>query len=294
MKPGSDSMKRFYIVTNRAKDKKWYYTDKVRDYLVGKGLECITMKETGGVSGDLKVPENIDCVIVLGGDGTLLQTARDVNALRIPLIGINLGTLGYLSDIEKNRIEPALDKLIEGDYTIEHRMMLYGKVFRENKVLATDTALNDIVISRDGYPKIINLENYVGATLLNKYSADGVIVATATGSTGYSLSAGGPIISPEAELFLLTPLASQSLINRSVILPDDEVITVRLGNDKYGGISQATVVFDGDTRIHIESGDEVRIRKSRADTLTVKISDMTFLDVLAQKMNPMGTAEVNR
>ena len=130
--------------------------------------------------------------------------------------------------------------------------------------------------------------------MLNRYSADGVIVSTATGSTGYSLSAGGPIISPEAELFLLTPLASQSLINRSVILPDDEVITVRLGNDKYGGISQATVVFDGDTRIHIESGDEVRIRKSRADTLTVKISEMTFLDVLAQKLNPMGASEVNR
>jgi len=285
-------MKRFYIVTNRAKDKKWYYTDKVRDYITGKGLVCLTMKDTGGESGDLKVPEGTDCIIVLGGDGTLLQTAREVNALRIPLIGINLGTLGYLTDIEKKRIDPALDKLIEGDYTIEHRMMLYGKVYRGDRLLAKDTALNDIVISRDGYPKIINLENYVGSTLLNKYSADGVIVSTATGSTGYSLSAGGPIISPEAELFLLTPLASQSLINRSVILPDDEVITVRLGNDKYGGKSWATVVFDGDTRIRIESGDEVRIRKSRTDTLTVKISDMTFLDVLAQKLNPMGIAEV--
>ena len=285
-------MNRFFIVTNRLKDKDWLYTNQIKNYIESRGKECFTEPENESEDGTLHVPEGTDCIIVLGGDGTLLQTARETHRLQIPLIGINLGTLGYLSDINKNAIEPAIDKLILDEYTVEHRMMLYGKVIRKGKVIAKDTALNDIVISREGYPKMIYLENYVGGKILNKYRADGVIVSTATGSTGYSLSAGGPIIAPTADLYVLTPLAPQSMINRSVILPDTEGITVRLGMDKYGGKGSASVIFDGDTHVEITSGDEVQIRKSNKDTLIAKISTTSFLDVLYQKMNPIAITEV--
>ncbi len=285
-------MRKFFIVTNRAKDADWSFTERIRSYIESKGAECVTQPKNMQVDEALSIPEDTECIIVLGGDGTLLQTARETHRMQIPLIGINLGTLGYLSDINKNSIEPAIDRLIADEYTVEHRMMLYGKVIRKGKVIAKDTALNDIVISREGNPKMIYLENYVRGKILNRYRADGVIVSTATGSTGYSLSAGGPIISPESDLFLLTPLAPQSMINRSVILPPEDGITVRLGTDKYGGKGNATVIFDGDTHIEISSGDEVQIRKSNKDTLIAKISNTTFLDVLYQKMNPITITEV--
>lgn len=285
-------MKKFFVVTNRAKDPDWEYTDRISSYLEAHDSICMTQKEIKKNRDLLDIPSDFDCIIVLGGDGTLLQTARETHRLQIPLIGINLGTLGYLSDINKNNIEPALDKLMEDDYTIEHRMMLYGKVIRKGKVIAKDTALNDIVISREGYPKMIFLENYIQERLLNKYRADGVIIATATGSTGYSLSAGGPIIAPASDLFLITPLAPQSMINRSVIIPPDRGITVRLGMDKYGGKGNASVIFDGDTHIEISSGDEVQIRRSNKDTLIAKVSNTSFLDVLYEKMNPVSISEV--
>lgn len=285
-------MKKFFIVTNRAKDPGWEYTDRISDYICSHGGICVTQKKLKPQEDQLNISEDTDCIIVLGGDGTLLQTARETHRLQIPLIGINLGTLGYLSDVNKHELEPALDKLLADEYMIERRMMLYGKVIRKGKVIAKDTALNDIVISREGYPKMIFLENLVEGRTLNKYRADGVIIATATGSTGYSLSAGGPIIAPASSLFLITPLAPQSMINRSVILPPDRGITVRLGMDKYGGKGNASVIFDGDTHIEISSGDEVRIRRSNKDTLIAKISNTTFLDVLYQKMNPVSISEV--
>ena len=138
---------------------------------------------------------------------------------------------------------------------------------------------------------MIYLENYVNGHILNKFRADGVIVATPTGSTGYSLSAGGPIIAPDADLLLLTPLAPQSLIDRSVVIKSENGITVKLGRDK-GGPFIATAIFDGDTEIEIESGDEVEIKKSKRDTLIAKLSATSFLEVLYAKMNPQALTEV--
>lgn len=285
-------MENFYIITNRLRDKRWTYTNKIKKYLESKGKVCHTMPKVQKENEKYEVPDGTDCIIVLGGDGTMLHAAKDTFMQQIPMIGINIGTLGYLADIEKNAIFPALDQLIADDYVVERRTMLYGKVVRNGKVIVKDTALNDIVVSREGHRNLVCLETYVGGTKLNKYRADGLVVATPTGSTGYSLSAGGPIIAPEADLILLTPLAPQSMINRSVILPSKEDITVKIGFDKYGGTVQATVMFDGTTRVDIESGDEVIIKKSNKDTLIAKISDTSFLDVLYTKLNPIAIKEV--
>lgn len=224
-------------------------------------------------------------MIVLGGDGTLLQAARDVVSRQIPLLGINLGTLGYLAEIDKDSIEPALNHLIADAYTIERRMMLSGKVYHRGKMVAEDVALNDIVIGREGPLRVIRFNNYVNGEFLNSYTADGIIISTATGSTGYSLSAGGPIVSPETNIMIMTPVAPHTLNTRSIIFPAEDEITVEVTEGaQKNGEGKAVASFDGDTNISMNVGDRIVIKRSVSDTKIIKISNISFLEVLRTKM----------
>lgn len=282
-------MERFYLITNRAKDPDLTVTDQIRQYLEERGKTCLLCDnsekgEKYHYTDPAKVPSDIDDILVLGGDGTLLQAAGDVVDLQIPLLGINLGTLGYLAEIDRDTLYPALDHLMADEYTIEHRMMLCGSIYRDGKLIAEDTALNDITITREGNLRVVRFDNYVNGEFLNSYSADGIIIATPTGSTGYSLSAGGPIISPSASLMLMTPLAPHTLNTRSIVFPAEDVIEVELGPSRDGGIEQGMAYFDGDTRVPMKTGDRIVIKKARRDTLIVKISNISFLETLRKKM----------
>lgn len=285
-------MNRFYIITNRIKDKDLAVTEQVAGYLREHGKECF-LREDFLRDGERDrhrtdpalIPEGIDCVLVLGGDGTLLQAARDVVDRQIPLLGINLGTLGYLAEIDRQTVYPALDCLMSGQYTIEPRMMLHGCVYRGEELLDEDIALNDIVISREDGLRVIQLDNFVNGAHLNTYHADGIILSTPTGSTGYSLSAGGPIVSPGASLFVMTPLAPHTLNRRSIILPPENRITVRIGPGRDEKTEQAVAYFDGDTRVPMVTGDRVEISRSEKDTLIVKVHDSSFLETLSRKMS---------
>ena len=282
-------MERFYLITNRAKDPDLTVTDQIRQYLEERGKTCLLCDnsekgEKYHYTDPAKVPSDIDGILVVGGDGTLLQAAGDVVDLQIPLLGINLGTLGYLAEIDRDTLYPALDHLMADEYTIEHRMMLCGSIYRDGKLIAEDTALNDITITREGNLRVVRFDNYVNGEFLNSYSADGIIVATPTGSTGYSLSAGGPIISPSASLMLMTPLAPHTLNTRSIVFPAEDVIEVELGPSRDGGIEQGMAYFDGDTRVPMKTGDRIVIKKARRDTLIVKISNISFLETLRKKM----------
>ncbi|RHV88910.1 NAD(+)/NADH kinase [Lachnospiraceae bacterium OF09-33XD] len=285
-------MKSFYIITNRIKDKDLSVTGQIADYIRGHGKQCFLREDfLNGQERDSRctdlsmIPPEADCIIVLGGDGTLLQAARDVVDRQIPLFGINLGTLGYLAEIDRQSIYPALDHLMEGNYEIEQRMMLYGSVYRGEEKLDRDIALNDIVISRENGLRVIELNTYVNHARLNTYHADGIIIATPTGSTGYSLSAGGPIISPAAALFLMTPLAPHTLGSRSVVLPPENEITIEIGPGRDEKIEEAVAYFDGDTRVPMLTGDRIEISRSRKDTLIVKIHNSSFLETLSRKMS---------
>lgn len=149
------------------------------------------------------MPDDVDCIIVLGGDGTLIQAARDLNERNIPLLGVNIGTLGYLTDTDMNNVYDTLNNLIDDKYEVDTRMMLDGKIYRDDKVIYEDVALNDVVLSRRGILRVIDFDIYVNGEYLNSFAADGVIVSTATGSTAYSLSAGGPIVQPNARLIMI-------------------------------------------------------------------------------------------
>lgn len=284
-------MNKFYIIANSEKDEGMQVAAMTARYLEAHGCSCIIRPATSGtrepfhhytdISG---IPENVECVIVLGGDGTLLQAARDVVSRQIPLLGINLGTLGYLAEIDRESIEPALNHLMADEYMLESRMMLNGKVYHHGEVVAEDVALNDIVIGRGGPLRVIGFNNYVNGEFLNAYKADGIIISTATGSTGYSLSAGGPIVSPETNIMIMTPVAPHTLNTRSIIFPAGDEIAVEITHGVQPGQGKAVASFDGDTNISMTVGDRVVIRRSDRDTKIVKISNISFLEVLRKKM----------
>lgn len=199
-------MKIFYIIANSDKEECIRLSGEIAEYLTAHGQKCLIRK--GKDSYDPEVGQDVDGILVLGGDGTLLRAARDLAGRKIPFLGINLGHLGYLAEIEEQNVTSALDRLIEGCYTVENRMMLEGTVYREGKQTFHDLALNDIVMNRSGNLRVVNYDVYVNDEYLNSFTADGMIVSTPTGSTGYSLSAGGPIVSPTASMLVLTPIWS--------------------------------------------------------------------------------------
>ena len=286
-----DIMRNFFMITNAQKDPNWEITHKIVTYLkqnhcvcnVGEGRKRKNKDPYHYTDAD-QIPEDAECIIVLGGDGTLLQAARDVVHRQLPLFGINMGTLGYLAEVGKQSIYPALDQLIMGDYEIEQRMMLKGSVYRKNELIGEDIALNDIVIGRDGPLRVIGFKNYVNEEYLNSYNADGIIVSTPTGSTGYSLSAGGPIISPEARMMMITPLSAHTLNSRSIILPAEDIIKVELGPGRRQAEERGLANFDGDTTIAMKTGDKIVIRQSEMSTKIVKLNRMSFVEVLRQKL----------
>ena len=284
-------MDSFYIITNKDKDPGFQTTRFVKEYLEKRGKKCTireNMVESGGnykYTDAAGIPDDVDCVLVLGGDGTLLQASRDLTERDLPLLGINMGTLGYLAEVDRKGIEPALERLLAGEYQIVSRMMISGEVYHQGKKVMEDLALNDIVIGRYGRLRIIDFKIYVNGEYLNRYSADAMVISTPTGSTGYSLSAGGPIVSPEASMLLMTPVAPHTLNTRSIILPDDAEITVEMlpGHSRSG--DDAEVTFDGDTSVRLTCTDKVVIRKAVKKTRLIKINQISFLEVLRTKIN---------
>ena len=287
-------MKHFLIYTNEHKDKNLSVTRRICDYLALKGQRTTVRADEGrwqkqrlaANSDEIPedIPRDVDCMLVLGGDGTVLQAARETKKLHIPIIGVNMGTLGYMTEIELDYLEDSLDRLITGDYEQENRMMLNGRVSFAGGGEDEGWALNDIVISRSGSLQIIKFDIYVNGQFLHHYNADGVIVTTPTGSTGYNLSAGGPLVEPKARLIMLTPICPHTLNQRSIILSPEDVIEIEIPAGR-GGFSQTLEAnFDGSHVIKLNTGDRVRIAESEKITEFIKLNKVSFLEVLNQKM----------
>lgn len=282
-------MKHFLIYTNKNKDSRLKTTEHIRTYLAERGQRVtVLVREpdrkvrAGETSED--IPADVDCMIVLGGDGTVLQAARESKKCHIPIIGVNLGTLGYMTEIEPANLEEALNRLIAGDYEQESRMMLNGKIFSKDAV-EEGWALNDIVISRRGSLQIIKFNIYVNGQFLNDYNADGMIVTTPTGSTGYNLSAGGPIIEPKARLIMLTPICPHTLNRTSIILSPEDVIEIEIPAGKEGRMQTVDANFDGAHTVEMRTGDRIRIVQSEKITEFIQLNQVSFLEVLHKKMS---------
>lgn len=270
-------MDKFYVIANSGKDAAKAVSREIADYIRANGKICI-LEDEGTLT------EDVDCVLVLGGDGTLLRAARELVDHNIPFLGINLGTLGYLAEIDRDSIYPALDRLFADQYSMESRMMLTGTIYHNGEPVYTDIALNDIVIVREGPLRVVRFKNHVNGAFLNEYQADGIIISTATGSTGYSMSAGGPIVSPETSVILMTPLAPHALNTRSIIFPAEDRIMVEIGPGRTEHPDAASASFDGAVSQPMVTGDYIEITRAEQKTRLVKINNISFLEVLRTKM----------
>lgn len=282
-------MKHFYLITNEVKDPRGLYTERITAYLEAHGGKVTCVDNTAHACADVEdseygTPEKKECILVLGGDGTLLRAARNMMDRDIPLLGINLGTLGYLAEVEIGAIEPALDKLLADDYTREERMMLEGQVHKQGRT-EENYALNDIVITRSGSLQILTFHIYVNGQFLNSFSADGMIVATPTGSTGYNMSAGGPVVEPAANLLLLTPICPHTLNTRSIVLAPEDEIRIEIPQGKDGRLQTMEANYDGSHKIGLTTGDSIIIRKAAKTTGILKLNTESFLAVLHKKMS---------
>ena len=272
-------MNQFYIITNRDKDPELKVTAKIKAFLESRGKSCVLNCEA-------PLPDNTDCALVLGGDGTLLKAARKFAKRNVPLLGINLGTLGYLTELDVRSALDGLDELLEkGPSAVEERMMLKGTVYHDGKVVCEDVALNDILLGRQSSFKIVRFRVYVDGNYLNSYAADGMIVATPTGSTAYNLSAGGPIVEPTASLIVLTPVAPHAVLNRSIVLSDKSLIRLELSAAPGRTDAEAVVGFDSDNQCVIHPGDYIEIKKAFRTTKILKLDRIGFLETLRRKMS---------
>lgn len=287
-------MKHFLIYTNKNKDKDLITTYRIKSYLECKGQkvtlkikEADWMADTVEESEEAKdIPKDVDCMIVLGGDGTVLQAARETKKLFIPIIGVNLGTLGYMTEIEPTTLEESLQKLIDDQFTKESRMMLNGKVtFHCGKEFEEGWALNDVVISRRGSMQMLWMDIYVNGQFLHRYKADGMIVATPTGASSYSLSAGGPLVEPSAKLIMLTAICPHSLNHRSIVLDPSDVIEIEIPLGREGQKQTVEANFDGTHKISMCSGDRIRIVQSEKITEFLKLNQMSFMELLHKKFS---------
>ncbi len=275
-------MRSFYIVTNRSKKDAEKTEQEIRAYLEQRGASCAvcSMDRPGGSYTDPEqVPAGTDCVITIGGDGTLIQAARDLAGRGVPFIGVNRGHLGYLTQISSSRdMSAMLDALLDDRYVLEKRMMLSGQVLRDGRPVFQDIALNEIVISRKDILKPLHFRITVNGEFLNNYTADGMIIATPTGSTAYNLSAGGPIVAPEARVMVLTPICCHALNARSIVLGADDRVAVQVEEEGH------MAAFDGNAAGPLVPGDQILIGQSPLDTVLIQLERVSFLQNLSSKM----------
>jgi NAD kinase len=266
-------LKKFWIVTNDGKDTNHAVTEKVKELLEIAGRSCILCEKDAekNIIRE-RIPDMIDCAIVIGGDGSLIEVARTLWKRDVPILGINMGTLGYLTEVEVSNLAEDITQMLKGDYLYEERMMLEG-MFPNGK---KDVALNDIVVSRKG--------DDLRIIYLNSYEADGIIISTPTGSTAYNMSAGGPIVEPTASLTVITPICSHALNTRSIVLSSDDEIVIEIGEGRRGNIEKVLVTFDGATSVPLETGDRLTICKAKESTKIMKINKISFLEILRRKM----------
>ncbi|VBB08003.1 atp-nad kinase ppnk-type all-beta [Lucifera butyrica] len=228
-----------------------------------------------------KMKNEISVGITIGGDGTLLNTAREIAPGNVPVCGINLGQLGFLTEVEPDELEHAMDKLIQGDFHIEERLMLDSFIIRQGKEQQYfSSALNDIVVTKGGFSRLIQLLLYIDGELAAEYSADGLIVATSTGSTGYSLSAGGPIVNPNLRVMVLTPICPHTLHSRSLLIADKEEIRIQV----QATHEDAVLTVDGQKVYHLLPEEQVAVRSSNFSARFLRLNGKSYYERLRTKL----------
>ncbi|SFF93775.1 NAD+ kinase [Desulfotomaculum arcticum] len=280
-------MKTIGLLSNLEKDKIAPLVDEICNWLGNQGITLLKDEKSacGTATGTFvctrrEMVERADCLIVLGGDGTLLHSARLAAPLGVPIFGVNLGRLGFLTEVDKPHIHLALERLLAGQYTIEERMMLEAGVIREGQTYEPVTGLNDAVITKGGFARLIVLDTFVDGQHFNTYHADGVIVATPTGSTAYSLSAGGPLVVPDLDLMVVTPICPHALWARPLVIAAGSEVSVTLLSRQ----GEVMLTMDGQHGMRLNYGDVIKVRRAEHRARFIKLNNRTFFNILREKL----------
>lgn len=280
-------MKRFGILVNKGKPKARVVLKELVLLLEKRGVVvCLEPEIAESIARtDLSLavdrfPDVVEIVFVLGGDGTLLGVARRFADSNIPILGFNLGNLGFLSEAEPDSLSTAVDRILSGDYYIEERLMLDAEVVRDGKVLEKNVALNDVGIAKGSFSRMITGTVYMDGVYLGTYSGDGLIVSTPTGSTAYSLSCGGPIVWPGVQCILLTPICPHTLTARPMVLPADSTLEIRVSATHR----DLGVTIDGQLGYRLKVDDVIRVAKSQNFTHLIKWEERDFFEVVRKKL----------
>ncbi|MCG9968531.1 NAD(+)/NADH kinase [Pelotomaculum terephthalicicum JT] len=265
--------------------------EEVINWLEDKGRKVLIEQETAGSIGLVRLGtteknliEQAECVIVLGGDGTLLRTTRKVAAAGKPVIGVNLGHLGFLTEIDIPEVIPALGKMLAGQYYIEERMMLEALVYRDNEAVEHALGLNDAVITNGAFARLIHLETYVNNEYVNTYPSNGLIIASPTGSTAYSLSAGGPLVTPDLNLMLITPICPHTLWARPLVVAPESTVKVVI----LSGREEIMLTMDGQHGFRLLQSDQVLIRQASQRARFLRLKGRGFFELLGKKLKEEG------
>ena len=284
-------MKKFCVIANTGKDKGYETAEYIKGLIEKAGKQCIMVNDRFGEDrredyiDAADIPLDAECLLILGGDGTMIQAAKDFCHKEIPLLGVNLGTLGFLTEVELQTIEESLEEIYAGKYKIEHRIMLEGMKEENGEVVYNGVALNDFVLNKSRECRLITLHVYVNDELMDTYVCDGLIVSTATGSTAYNLSAGGPVLTPEVKAFIITPICPHSLNKRSLVLSAKDKISVKVGKSKEIMDDYAVVNVDGANMVELMTGEEIKIQCSEVETKIVKLTKASFYNRIRSKLN---------
>ncbi|MBS4030816.1 MAG: NAD(+)/NADH kinase [Clostridiales bacterium] len=257
------------------------YLPETKEAKIPTGAEFLPLDQFVG---------SVDVVIVLGGDGTILRVARELNGTNLPILGVNLGQMGFLAEVEPPALEAALQQLQNGEYKTRHRLMLSARVYRHDRLIGEYTALNDVVITKGPFSRIIYVDTYVNDKHLESYPSDGIIVATPTGSTGYSLSAGGPIVNPALDVMIITPICPHLLHHRSVIVSSSERVLIRTQTRQ----SDVVLTIDGQIGLPIEDDDLVQVTRAPVTTPLIQLHGTDFYTLLHRKLAKVIRREPER
>lgn len=290
-------MKKFCIITNRSKDSDFSVTKRIETLISSSGGSSVVLGDPLNTEINSSVEQQksfsvkhedslsqCEGIIVLGGDGTILETARAIGNREIPMVGINLGTLGFLSVIDKSEIEDAVKRLIKDEFIIENRMLLKVSVLSEGKNTSC-LALNDMTITRSGLSRLIKTDVFINGQAVGSYSGDGCLVSTPTGSTGYNLSAGGPIVTPEAKLMCITPICPHTFNSRTIVVSGDEKVRIVIGEKKKSQDTESFATIDGQIAVRLNSGDYVDVEQADTVAKFIRLQGHSFFNLLHMKLN---------
>ncbi|MBU4312614.1 MAG: NAD(+)/NADH kinase [Candidatus Omnitrophica bacterium] len=280
-------MKKIGVIANPEKKKVSIVTQELITWLKKRKKKVLLDSDIAKAigRGDLacskeELPAQVDLLIVLGGDGTLLSVARVIGMRRVPILGVNLGGLGFLAETTIKELYKTLEYIFAGKYQIEQRVMLNASIQRRGKIIEAHNALNDVVVSKGALSRILKLKVFIGDKYITTYMSDGLIISTPTGSTAYSLSAGGPVVSPDVEAIILTPICPHTLSNRPLIISKNNKLYIEIGFDS----KEVSLTIDGQVGVQLYPGDKVLVKKAASRIKLITHYDTDYFQILRRKL----------